>query len=118
MSGNPVLAWRGLIDAQIRELAEKPPEAFHQYAFNTARQAGANFALLAAHLDWLARQGAGGFEAARESAAAFSAAAKTAQFQLARAVSRKRFDGLEALLDPLAGHYEDMMRALRARLAG
>lgn len=116
-SGNPILAWRGVIDAQVRALADKPPGAFHHYAFNTARQAGANFALLAAHLEWLRHQGAAGFEAARESAAALSAAAKSAQFQLARAVSRKRFDGLEALLDPLAGHYEDMMRALRSRLA-
>ena len=115
---NPVLAWRQVVDADIRSLAQKTPDAFHKYAFNTARQVGANFELLAAHLDWLNMQGALDFGAARASAAALSSAAKSLQFQLARAVNRKRFDGLEALLDPLAMHYDATMRALRDQLVG
>ncbi len=115
---NPVRAWQTAIGSDARDLAQRPSAAFHKYAFNTARQMGANFELLASHLDWLTAQGETGFEAARRGAAALSSAAKSLQFQLARAVTRKKFDGLEALLEPMAGHYDDTMRALRARPAG
>ncbi len=107
-AGNPVLDWQAVIGTQLRELAEKPPAAFHTYAFNTARQIGANFELLAAHLDWL-----GGHETASNAAKALSSHAKSLQFQLARAVTRRRFDGIETQVAALADHYAAMRSALR-----
>ena len=107
-SGNPILDWQAVIGEQLRALAEKPPAAFHKYAFNTARQIGANFELLAAHLAWL-----GGHEVAAAAAAALSANAKSLQFQLARAVTRKRFDGIEGQLTPLAEHYAQLRQTVK-----
>ena len=112
---NPVRSWQGEIDRHVRELANRPSSAFHQYAFNTARQVGANFELMTAHLDWLMSSGESGLGSARDSAKALSTAAKSFQFQLARAISRRKFDGLQEMLDPLAVSYDDVMRELRAR---
>ena len=115
---NPVAAWQEEFPAQIKALAMRDPAHFHKYAFNTARQTGANFGLLAAHLDWLTAGGETGLEGARDAALAFSSTAKSLQFQMARAVNRKKFDGLETLLGPLAGHWDACIGALRARLPG
>ena len=67
-----------------------------------------NFELLGSHLAWLDTDGLGRFAGAVESCKALSGGAKAFQFQLARAVARKRFDGIEKSLDPLASHYEQI----------
>jgi hypothetical protein len=111
---NPIAAFRSAITAHAQVVARNPPAFFHKYAFNTLRQLGANFELLASHLRWLAELGETGLDASRDSCLAISAGAKTFQFQLARAVSRKRFDGLETLLDPLVDQYERALDPLAA----
>lgn len=112
---NPIAAYAQAFPAQAAALAERPQAYFHKYAFNTLRQLGANYELLASHLDWLAAHGHGGTQAAREGALAIANTAKTLQFQLARAVARRKFDGLGALLAPAAQAWDAIMADLDAR---
>jgi hypothetical protein len=113
-SHNPILAFRTRVAEAVRLIAERQPAFFHKYAFNTARQLGANFELLASHLRWLEAQGEKGLDGASDHAQAISAASKVFQFQLARAVARKRFDGIETLLDPIVDHYNHTVAPLAA----
>jgi Domain of unknown function (DUF1839) len=92
-------------------------EFFHLYAFNTLRQIGANFELLSSHLEWLTQQGESGLEPACAAAGNIATGAKTLQFQLARAVTRKRFDKLEEMLATLATSYDTLFDVLVSRYA-
>ncbi len=107
---NPVAAYRAAFPEHLAALAGRPMAHFHLYAFNTLRQLGANFELLGVHLRWL-----GGPEAAAESCDALAASAKTLQFQLARAVSRRRFDDCGALLGGMERAYDRALDALVRR---
>ena len=111
---NPVAAFRDRVREQVAVAAGRPNAFLHKYAFNTARQLGMNFELLASHLDWLRQMGAGWARLGPtvESCKALSSGAKAFQFQLARAVARKRFDTIEAALDPLVGHYTAIFEGL------
>ena len=104
---NPVTAFRERVRDQVVAASERPNAFLHKYAFNTARQLGMNFELLGAHLAWLQSKGAGwaSLGPTIESCQALSSGAKAFQFQLARAVARKRFDAIETTLDPLVDHY-------------
>jgi hypothetical protein len=104
---NPVLAFRDRVADQVAMAAERPNGFLHRYAFNTARQLGMNFELLGTHLAWLDAKGAGWarLQLSMEACKALSSGAKVFQFQLARAVARRKFDGVEKSLDALAGHY-------------
>ncbi len=112
---NPVRVFAQRIGDDIHWLIQRDPSFFHKYAFNTLRQLGANFELLASHLDWLSSQGEDGLSEARDTARAISSGAKTMQFQLARAINRKRTDGLPAMLDGIAAAWDQTLGALRAR---
>ncbi len=111
---NPVRAFAAVFPAQVERVAERPFDFFHKYAFNTLRQLGANFELCAAHLDWL---GEGG-EFADASAAALKIAevSKTVQFQLARAIARRKFDPLATALAPAIDAWDSLMETLGPRL--
>lgn len=111
---NPFRAFSKDFPAQVEALAERPFGFFHKYAFNTLRQFGANFELAASHFQWLYPDGQ--LEDARLQALRISEVAKTVQFQLARAVSRKKFDALSAALDPAADAWDAMMGVLEARI--
>ncbi|MFP3802562.1 DUF1839 family protein, partial [Paraburkholderia sp. SIMBA_027] len=87
----------------VEEIAERPFGFFHKYAFNTLRQFGANFELAADHLAWLAP---GQFGSAEADARQISETAKSVQFQLARAVTRKKFEPLQTALDPAADAWD------------
>ncbi len=82
---NPIAAFAEVFPTQVEAIAERPFGYFHTYAFNTLRQFGANFELLASHLAWLSPLQ---FEEAAAHALKISETAKTVQFQLARAVTR------------------------------
>jgi Domain of unknown function (DUF1839) len=112
---NPLRAFAARLETQAEALLGTEPGDFHRYAFNTLRQLGANFALLASHLDWLEAQGECGLETARGHCRAISGGAKSLQYQLARAVARRRTAGLAAGLDPLADAYEGAFAVLGAR---
>jgi hypothetical protein len=104
---NPIRAFQAVLPQQAQSLAGGPFEAFHRYAFNTLRQLGANFELLGDHLAWLEP---GAFNAIA-ACGRIADTAKSSQFQLARALSRGRFDGLAQSLDPAAEAYDALFRA-------
>ena len=95
-------------------MVEWPFAFFHKYAFNTLRQVGANFELLASHLDWSAENGALKTEA--DAARAIAENAKSVQFQLARAVTRKKFEPLATALEPAVESWDKLMQGLERKL--
>jgi hypothetical protein len=112
---NPIKAFAAVFPAQVEEVAYRPFGFFHKYAFNTLRQFGANFELAASHLEWMggeARFGKAGSHALR-----ISEVAKSVQFQLARAIARRKFEPLAAALDPAIAAWDDLMGALEISLA-
>lgn len=113
-SANPVRAFAKVFPAQVEKVADRPFGFFHKYAFNTLRQLGANFELAASHLEWLDKQG---FSDARDHALKISEVAKTVQFQLARAVTRRKFDALATVLDPAADAWDGLMESLGEKLS-
>ena len=109
---SPAKGLQNRLAAQVEQIGHKPPDFFHKYAFNTFRQMGANFELCASHLQWLASQGETGLDRATTACLRLSAEAKIMQFQLARAVARKRAEGLEAKMQPICGAYDEAMGEL------
>ncbi|WP_172599249.1 DUF1839 family protein [Rhizobium leguminosarum] len=110
---NPIRAFAAVFPQQVEAVAERPFGFFHKYAFNTLRQVGANFELAADYLVWLSP---GEFAAAAEHARRISDAAKSVQFQLARAIARRKFEPLQAALDPAADAWDLMMASLAERI--
>lgn len=87
---NPFEKFKPRFEADLRWLAEEPIETFHQYSFATLRQFGACYELSATYLRWLQDHQIGGLDSIVEQFASLSNGAKTMQFQLARAMARKR----------------------------
>lgn len=114
---NPVAAFRAVATVQAEALAERPGQAFHLYAFNTLRQLGANFELLAGHLDWLG-EGVDGLDEARDCALRIAEGAKVAQFHLARAIKQKRFERFDMTLAGLVAEHDLVSEALGRRFPG
>jgi hypothetical protein len=108
-SDNPIRAFSAQFPEQVRQVAEREFAFFHKYAFNTLRQLGANFELLASHLEWLNHSA---FEAPRKHALRISEVAKSTQFQLARAVTRKKFEPLMGVLEPASEAWDNLMADL------
>jgi hypothetical protein len=110
---NPLATFAEQFSAQVEQVAERGMDFFHLYAFNTVRQFGANFELLATHLEWLDAE-----EYAAEAAAAKQICdnAKTSQFMLARAVARRRFDALATALEPSVAAWEAIISGLSAKV--
>lgn len=109
---NPIRAFAEVFPLQVEAVADRSFGFFHKYAFNTLRQVGANFELAADHLAWLS---AGEFGVAIDEARRISEVAKSVQFQLARAVTRRKFEPLKAALDPAADAWDSMMASLAER---
>ncbi len=100
MPGNPITRFAAAVPG-LTAAMEGDPARIHMMNFNTARQLGANFALLADHLEWL-----GGDPS---SATTLSNAAKSLQFQMARAARRGRNDpAIPAILDRMANTWCDV----------
>ncbi len=113
-ASNPVRAFQARLPEQAAAIYERPT-FFHKYAFNTLRQLGANFELLAAMLVWL---DAAGFETdeASSDARVIAETAKVVQFQLARAVARRKADALPAQMEPAAEAWDRLMETLVKRV--
>ena len=109
---NPVGLFQPVFAAQAEQVAARPPEFFHKYAFNIFRQIGANFELLGSHLEWLSHHGEAGLDTATAGCRRISSEAKIMQFQLARAVARKKTEALAAKLDPMRQAYDEVFGAL------
>ncbi|MTI43832.1 uncharacterized protein DUF1839 [Roseibium hamelinense] len=112
---NPVAAFADVFPEQVALVAERSFEFFHLYAFNTLRQLGANYELFGAYLTWLKANGIEGLENAESAAAQISTTCKTVQFQLARAVMRKKFDKLQPALAPAVESWDVLMQELDNR---
>jgi hypothetical protein len=110
---NPFPKFKRSFAADLQWLAGAPLEVFHQYSFATLRQCGACYELTATYLQWLRGHGVPGFEAAQASFAELSAAAKTMQFQLARAMARNKPLDLSAL-DEMAATWSRGIDELRS----
>lgn len=110
--GNPLRAFQAQLPKLAEAVSEREPSYFHLFAFNTLRQFGANFELLASHVAWLeGRPDAPGVAAATQ----IAATAKASQFQLARACARKNFDTLALALEPAVNAYDQVMTSLVAQ---
>ncbi|WFS22416.1 MULTISPECIES: DUF1839 family protein [Rhizobium] len=109
---NPIRAFATVFAAQVEAISERPFGVFHKYAFNTLRQVGANFELGGSHLDWMSPE----FAAASAQARRLSEAAKSVQFQIARAVTRRKFEPLQTALDPVADAWDAMVGLLERQV--
>lgn len=114
---NPFTAWGAVVGADIVQLTERPPEWFHIYAFNTVRQAGANFELLASYLAWLHEQGEPDLDHARQAAEAIAGNTKMLQFQFARASARRKTPDVTDAIRQLAADYDTALDSLTDRFA-
>ena len=113
---NPIASFRAALPALVSMLETQPPSFFHPFAFNTVRQFGANFELLATHFDWLAKAGYAHLAPIRIHARHIAESAKSLQFMLARAVARRRYDALDAALVTIAATYEVLIDNLGTAL--
>ena len=94
-------------------LINEPIATFHQYSFATLRQFGSCYELAGTYLKWLQSQGVSGLDAATESILRLSTGAKTLQFQLARAMARKKAIDFTPV-DQMAEHWTLAMQQLKA----
>jgi hypothetical protein len=112
---NPFITFRARFQQDLEWLMEEPIETFHQYSFATLRQYGACYELVETYLRWLADGGEAGLDGPIEAFRDISSTAKTFQFQLARAMARRRALPLEPLdrmaalwhagIEPIAERY-------------
>ena len=110
---DPVEAFGATLQERVAALAARDENAFHDWAFHTLRQLGANFELLADHLAWL---DASAFETAADACRRASAGAKTLQFQIARAVARGRVRDVGGLVGEIAGARRTALCAMAVAL--
>ncbi|CTQ54707.1 hypothetical protein LP7551_03242 [Roseibium album] len=109
---NPVAAFASAFPGQVEKVSAREFEFFHLYAFNTLRQLGANFELFSSYLEWLVSQGRTELAEGVAEAKTISSNCKMVQFKLARAVMRKKFQGLEEGLLPAVNAWDNLMQLL------
>ena len=114
---NPFLVFKERFGRDLEWLMNADIEVFHGYSFATLRQYGACFELTETYLKWLQGHGQTGLEKAIESFQQISQTAKTFQFQLARAMARRKLLDM-APLDNMATHWSTGMNELRNQSAG
>lgn len=115
-SHNPLQAFASEAPRLWSVLEARPTHFFHNYAFNTFRQLGANFELLGSHLDWLRPDRSLAAESAE--CRLLSSNAKALQFQAARAASRKRPLDAGAALEEMAAAYDRLIEGLGQAVKG
>lgn len=87
---NPFAKFKPRYLADVEWLGGASLDMFHQYSFATLRQFGACYECTATYLKWLAEHDVDGLELPIARFTALSTGAKTMQFQLARALARKK----------------------------
>lgn len=115
-SENPFAKFKARLAADSAMLATASLETFHLYSFATLRQFGACYECTATYLKWLTEQDVVGLEEPIAAFTALSTGAKTLQFQLARAMARKKPLDLTPL-DDLAKTWRTAVESLAASLA-
>jgi len=112
---NPFRAFKARFEKDLDWLLEEGSlETFHLYSFATLRQFGACFELAHTYLEWLAAQGEKGLGPESRALRHISEGAKALQFQLARAISRRKPLDL-APIDAMAEHWEHGISTLKSR---
>lgn len=111
---NPFTAYAAAVPAHLGTLMERGQPYFHAYAFNTLRQFGANFGLMASLLD---RWPDTPLIHAAQCANQIANDAKVLQFKLARAVARGKADALVEGAHALAAVYDQLFQSLGQALA-
>ncbi len=111
---NPFAKFKPRFEADLHWLANEPIETFHQYSFATLRQFGSCFELAANYLRWLQTQQETPLENSIAAFVEISTGAKTMQFQLARAMARKKPMEL-SIVDQMASTWQSAMEDLKAR---
>jgi hypothetical protein len=112
---NPFRRYAPVFERDAAALAARGDiEQFHTYSFVTLRQLGASFELAGAYLRWLSGEGVDVGEGAPAALGAISQSAKAMQFQLARAIARRRPLGGEALED-MARRWDEAVEELSRR---
>jgi hypothetical protein len=111
---NPFFAFKIRFESDMPWLMTEPLETFHQYSFATLRQFGACYELSATYLRWLTQQGESGLEESTRAFAELSDGAKAMQFQLARAMNRRKPMDLSTL-DSMAVTWQRGTSSLKAR---
>ncbi|MBA4020505.1 MAG: DUF1839 domain-containing protein [Pirellula sp.] len=112
---NPFDKFQSRFAADLQWLTGASLEMFHHYSFATLRQFGASYECAATYLKWLDENHVNGLETAAAGFTALSTGAKTLQFQLARAMARKKPMDLTPL-DDLAGVWQTTVDDLSTRL--
>jgi Domain of unknown function (DUF1839) len=113
-AANPFARFRAQFERDLDGLMKADIDAFHKYSFATLRQYGACFELGETYLGWLGDHGVDGLGDARAALAGIAQTAKTFQFQLARAMSRRKPLDL-APIDAMGASWDRAMSQLRAR---
>ena len=111
---NPFLKFKPRFQSDLKWLADQPLETFHQYSFATLRQFGACYELSATYMRWLRSRQVEGLEPFVEVFEDLSKGAKAMQFQLARAMARKRTLDLTPL-DQMGFLWETVTMGLKKR---
>ena len=112
----PFFAFKEAFQRDAEWLLRSEIEIFHAYSFATFRQYGACFELASTYLRWLQDRGVEGTSEASEAFAQISRSTKAFQFQLARAMARRKPLDL-APLDEMAMLWEQGMNSLIPRFA-
>jgi hypothetical protein len=112
---NPIQRYREDFPRHMDWLLARP-QSFHDYAFGIFRQLGANYQLLANHIQWLKPRGIADLTDVHDAARVISATAKSMQFKVARIASRGRFDPCTAMFDTLEQNYRTIVDGLERQL--
>lgn len=113
LDGNPFEKFKQRFEADLSWLTQESLETFHKYSFATLRQFGACYELAATYLKWLKERGVNGLDSPIEDINSLSIGAKTMQFQLARAMNRKKPMDLSPL-DGMAIRWKQAADKLRS----
>ena len=111
---NPFTRFKERFAGELEGLLAADIALFHMYSFATWRQFGACFELAETYLRWLGDKGVAGLEVPCSSFQLISQGAKAFQFQLARAMARKKALDL-APLDAMGAQWEIAMTLLTSR---
>jgi hypothetical protein len=111
---NPFVRFKARFAQDLDGLLQESLDAFHQYSFATLRQLGACYELSATYLQWLAANGESGLDDSTDALREISENAKAFQFQLARAMARKKPLDLSPL-DAMGERWERAIGGLKAR---
>lgn len=108
---NPFVRFKEKFAQDFEWLLTQDIGKFHLYSFATLRQYGACFELMVTYLSWLKNHNQLHLDTAIESFSYISTTTKAFQFQLARAISKKRTMDLTPL-DEMANHWQTAMSSL------